>query len=942
MRRATRSAAGKRIGIAAFICVVGAALVPQEAGAGVNRWTPIGPEGGFRCALAVAPSAPEVVYSAGTRLFRSADAGRTWEPTGAPEGSASCLLSVDAADPLRLYALRPDRVLRSVDGGTSWETILAGISAAIAPIYPVAVSPADPDFLLFSSYNQVFRSRDRGDTWQEVWDIPDLWVGNLAIDPIVPGRAYALTRYRGIYVSEDFGDTWTVLADGFGNGTVHETLHFDPQDPSTFFLVTRFGIWRSRDRGAIWARVLPPSTMFAAPGFAILPDSTLFSLQTETGRKFLLRSRDGGGSWQDLGSPFPATPDAGFMGFVAVKSELLLTGAGMLRSSDLGVSWQESNAGLLATDTFDLELDREHPERLFGLPQQNGYHPVGIQRSLNRGESWHQVPLSEEGADARLVDFIVDPGDPLRYYVVTDLGYATGNGFRGLFASQDAGESWIAHPGPFDGLVLTELEIDRLQRARLYLSGRFEHETVPPDCYNWRSEDSGESWNCVGVDGNADILRGVAPSPFEAGVVLALGAEGLYRSTNAGESWRVVAEPPLFTPQYDSSVVWASPETAYATAPPSAGPQESGLFVSDDAGLTWHRTLPSPDNVDGRPWLTSLAVDPFRPGTIFGLSKAASDVDPREVVRSSDGGLTWFALSQGLDGLPIYSLEIDPVTPNRLYVSLSGGGVWAYDHQQPEPCVPSATALCITDGRFRIESIWRDFAGNSGVGHAVPLAADTGAFWFFDPDNLELFAKEIDGVGYNNAFWTFYGALSNVEFTLLATDTATGAQHGYFNPSRRFASQGDIESFPQEESLVSPMSFAVAPVAPRRPRPAPQRSANACVPNSTTLCLADGRFAASVTWRDFAGRSGVGTPLVLTPDTGSFWFFDAGIHELAVKVIDGRGTNDAFWVFYGSLSNVEFELTVIDTETGDTWTRANPSGTFASGGDIGAFPQELP
>ena len=76
-----------------------------------------------------------------------------------------------------------------------------------------------------------------------------------------------------------------------------------------------------------------------------------------------------------------------------------------------------------------------------------------------------------------------------------------------------------------------------------------------------------------------------------------------------------------------------------------------------------------------------------------------------------------------------------------------------------------------------------------------------------------------------------------------------------------------------------------------RARTAAQRSANACAPNSTTLCLADGRFAASVNWRDFAGRTGVGTPLILTPDTGSFWFFDAGIHELAVKVIDGPFNN---------------------------------------------------
>ena len=112
-----------------------------------------------------------------------------------------------------------------------------------------------------------------------------------------------------------------------------------------------------------------------------------------------------------------------------------------------------------------------------------------------------------------------------------------------------------------------------------------------------------------------------------------------------------------------------------------------------------------------------------------------------------------------------------------------------------------------------------------------------------------------------------------------------------------------------------------------------------CAPSSTTLCLQSERFAASVTWRDFAGHTGVGVALPLTPDTGSFWFFDAGIHELAVKVIDGQGTNGAYWVFYGSLSNVEFELTVVDTATGEIWTRANPSGTFASGGDIEAFSQ---
>jgi hypothetical protein len=450
------------------------------------------------------------------------------------------------------------------------------------------------------------------------------------------------------------------------------------------------------------------------------------------------------------------------------------------------------------------------------------------------------------------------------------------------------------------------------------------------------SEDGGETWRCS--EAQDDQFSRAIFNPFAERPILAVGDYGIYRSTDSGDSWIRVAEVPTIPGAPENAfaryndIEWVSPTTVYATN------EGGGLYRSQDAGETWAPVV-SPEAL-AYPWLGDLVVDRFHPQIVFALAKAtifASDFT--EVVRSFDGGSTWEALAAGLAGWQLSELSIDPVTPNRLYVSAAGGGILAFDVQIPEPCVPSSTALCITGGRFRMESTWRDFAGRSGVGHAVQLASDTGSFWFFDPDNLELFVKEIDGVSFNNAFWTFYGALSNVEFTLLATDTATGAQHGYFNRSAQFASRGDIESFPQEESLALPAS-APAPSGTRlRPRAAPLRSVNACVPNATTLCLAGGRFAASVTWHDFAGRSGVGTPIVLTPDTGSFWFFDAGIHELAVKVIDGRGTNNAWWVFYGSLSNVEFELTVVDTETGDTWIRSNPSGTFASGGDIEAFPQ---
>jgi hypothetical protein len=70
---------------------------------------------------------------------------------------------------------------------------------------------------------------------------------------------------------------------------------------------------------------------------------------------------------------------------------------------------------------------------------------------------------------------------------------------------------------------------------------------------------------------------------------------------------------------------------------------------------------------------------------------------------------------------------------------------------------------------------------------------------------------------------------------------------------------------------------------------------------------------------------------------GYFWFSDAGNVETVLKVIDGRGLNGRFWVFYGALSDVHYTLTVTDTVTGVEKTYTNPAGQFASVADTAAF-----
>jgi hypothetical protein len=116
------------------------------------------------------------------------------------------------------------------------------------------------------------------------------------------------------------------------------------------------------------------------------------------------------------------------------------------------------------------------------------------------------------------------------------------------------------------------------------------------------------------------------------------------------------------------------------------------------------------------------------------------------------------------------------------------------------------------------------------------------------------------------------------------------------------------------------------------------------IPGSTApgLCLRDSRFRMEVSWRDHQGNTGVGHPVPLGEDTGTFWFFSESNVELLVKILDGRNVNDHFWVFYGSLSDVQYEIRIEDTLTGFTRTYTNPAGHIASHADVNAFPGDSP
>jgi CSLREA domain-containing protein len=92
-------------------------------------------------------------------------------------------------------------------------------------------------------------------------------------------------------------------------------------------------------------------------------------------------------------------------------------------------------------------------------------------------------------------------------------------------------------------------------------------------------------------------------------------------------------------------------------------------------------------------------------------------------------------------------------------------------------CQPDETTLCLGEGdRFRVTAIW-EARGKTGDARSIPLATafgDTGSFWFFNPANVELTLKVLDGCAVNDRVWVFASGLTDVGVHILVEDLATG------------------------------------------------------------------------------------------------------------------------------------------------------------------------
>jgi hypothetical protein len=126
---------------------------------------------------------------------------------------------------------------------------------------------------------------------------------------------------------------------------------------------------------------------------------------------------------------------------------------------------------------------------------------------------------------------------------------------------------------------------------------------------------------------------------------------------------------------------------------------------------------------------------------------------------------------------PTGEAALDPLRADAVLSILDADG-------STEACVEDDETLCLAAGRFQVVVDWRTSQGTSGAGRVDSVSDSTGMVWFFEQGNKEILIKVIDAcVPPFNAYWVFFAATTDVDFTLTVTDTVTGLTKEYSNAS---------------------------------------------------------------------------------------------------------------------------------------------------------------
>jgi photosystem II stability/assembly factor-like uncharacterized protein len=640
-------------------------------------------------ALAVAPSDGNVIYAGtgestiridvthGDGVYKSTDAGATWRHVGLPESRHIGEIRVHPDNPDLVYVAalghsskdNPERGLyRSSDGGENWELVLHVGDRAGA--VDVSLDPNNPRIIFATIWQArrtfwsidsggpdcgLWRSRDGGDTWENISHnpgMPDGILGKIgvSVSPARPGRVFAMVeaegRKRGLYRSDDFGESWEKVSSKPDLGWrpwYYQHVIAHPTHADEVF-VMNMKAWRSIDGG-------------------------------KTFEEFHTPHGDNHALWID-----PANPDR-------------------MIGCDDGGAWVSFNAGeswstiynQMTAQFYHVATDDQFPYMVYGSQQDNSSIAVPSQTGLG-AINWadcYAPGTAESGYVAP------KPGDPNIVYVGA-IGSSPGGGEALQRYDHRTKQIQLINVWPeayHDGntaeirfqwtypIVFSPHDTDVLYTAgnKVFRTTDEGHswDTISPDLTYADPETMGVSgpltMDTAGAEMYATIFS-LMVSAHQRGVLMAGSDDGLVHvSMNDGGDWADVTPPDL--PKFSQvTMIAESPHTsgtAYMTvARHKTGDYAPYVYKTADLGTTWTRIdagLPPGE------FCRVIREDPNRQGLLYVGTELGIHV-------SFDDGANWQSLQSNLPVTPIYDFV---VKGTDLVVATHGRSFWILDDLTP-------------------------------------------------------------------------------------------------------------------------------------------------------------------------------------------------------------------------------------------------------------------
>ena len=480
----------------------------------------------------------EIILAAtGEGILRSSDGGNSWElhTEGLPS-TITLRVSLARSSPNVVWATTTDGVAKSIDGGFTWTHVSGTVAASGLPsrnLQALSVHPENPDIALVATDTYIFSVRSSS--------------------LFRSGQYYA----QGVYRTEDGGQTWSrsdagIFEYNLEDVTAHPTRPFEVwagQQASR-------GFYRSRDAGQSWS--LSPSLLTHYPmRFVFFPDNPDKAASTSAHAE------------QDFGITY-----------------------------DSGINWETTS-------------------------EQTFFDSVGPGISLFD-------PSKRFGSNLHLHGLAIDPVDPQVIYVGSndDPDQFNPKPLRGahLFKSTDGGKTWTESDNGFShdsATAIHEIKIDPQDTNTIYI-GTTEHGARTGNGL-WKSIDTGSTWTRAnnGMEDDSSVYV-ILIQPKQSNVLLAGTGEGIYSSTDGGASWNQVATGTTRDMEYDLS----DPDVVYAG-------KEDGVFLSKDFGLTWQdisAKLPAGEisalavNCNGTVVYAGVAQDRSGEGLFVSVASSVSNV----------------------------------------------------------------------------------------------------------------------------------------------------------------------------------------------------------------------------------------------------------------------------------------------------------------------------